>query len=204
MRRLRSGCGSRWVRGAGLAAALLCTAISGRAAAATRAGQLPNPEATASAVLNHVVDQLWARSDYYWHEGDYETTSRINRLVIRLDPQFTECLNTLAWLLRQGLDRPDEARALLHRGMRDNPGHYESFFDLGMLYFDQKEYPLAVHYFREATQREAPATAYHMLAHAYEKLGRTEDAKQAWRAAIAKFPNDGAARRNLERLEKPE
>ncbi|NLC58071.1 MAG: tetratricopeptide repeat protein [Armatimonadetes bacterium] len=188
----------RWTGWGVLAVLLLASARAGLAAPAA------DPEATATAILDRVVDDLWESSDHFWHRGDYETTSRINRLVVRLDPQFTECLNTLAWLLRQGLDRPKEAVALYHRGMRDNPDHYESFFDLGMLYFDGKQYALAAHYFREATQRKAPQTAYHMLAHAYEKLGRTEDAKQSWRTALEKFPNDAAARKNLERLEKTE
>ncbi|HOJ22846.1 MAG TPA: tetratricopeptide repeat protein [Armatimonadota bacterium] len=185
---------------AGLIATLVCTPVVTRPAHAAPA----DPEATATAVLDQVVDGLWERSDHFFHHGDYETTTRINRLVVRMDPHFVEGLNTLAWLLRQGLNRPQEALALHHRAIRDNPERWEAFFDLGMFHFDRKDYPLAAHYFRRSVELEAPAAKQHMLAHTYEKMGRTADALRAWRAIVEKFPDDQPARRNLERLEKEE
>lgn len=182
---------------AGLIAALVCVPGPAHSAAA-------DPEATATAVLDQVVEGLWERSDRFFHHGDYETTTRINRLVVRMDPHFVEGLNTLAWLLRQGLNRPQEALALHHRAIQDNPERWDAFFDLGLFYFDTKNYPLAVHYFRRSVELEAPAAKQHMLAHAYEKMGRKADALRAWRAIVEKFPGDEPARRNQERLEKEE
>ena len=187
---------------------------SGRSAvrpapAANRARPIPREpadpalraEATATAVLNHLVDQVWEHSDHYFHAGDYETTARMNRLVVRMDPQFVEAVNTLAWLLRQGLNRPQEALAIHHRGIQDNPDRWEVYVDLGQLHFDRKEYALAAHYLRLAAERDAPSVKQHMLPHAYLKMGRRAEAIQAWREIIAKFPDDQVARKNLEGLE---
>lgn len=181
----------------GLAAALVSVPAGAMPASA-------DAEAAATAVLDQVVDGLWERSDRFFHNGDYETASRINRLAVRLDPNFVEGINTLAWLLRQGLSRPKEALALHHRAVRDNPESWEAYFDLGMFHFDAKEYPLAAHYFRQSVERDAPAAKQHMLAHTYEKMDRRADALRTWRAIVEKFPGDLAARHNLQRLEKEE
>ena len=168
---------------AGLIAALVCVPGPAHSAAA-------DPEATATAVLDQVVEGLWERSDRFFHHGDYETTTRINRLVVRMDPHFVEGLNTLAWLLRQGLNRPQEALALHHRAIQDNPERWDAFFDLGLFYFDTKNYPLAVHYFRRSVE----------LAPLYKQLlGMPEKAaamRFAWRAIVEKS-GDEPARRNL-------
>lgn len=190
----------RWCVAAGVALLAQAPAFSAPAKGAPAA----DPEATATAVLDRVVADLWAHSDGYFHDGDYETASRVGRLCVRLDPNYIEAVTTVAWLLRQGLSRPEEAKAMLYRGIEANPGNYEVYFDLGMLYYDLKQYAQAERYVGEAVKHNAPPPVHHMLAHCYERLGRKADALRVWRATVEKFPKDMAARHNLQRMEKEE
>ncbi|HEX3000693.1 MAG TPA: tetratricopeptide repeat protein [Armatimonadota bacterium] len=181
--------------------AFLATIVLVFPALPTAAAPAHEADATATAVLDQLVGTLWEHSDDFFHNGDYETTTRVNRLALRLDPQFVDCLATTAWLLRAGLNRPQEALALYHRGMRDNPDNYECYSELGSFYFDQKQYPQAARYLREAVRRNPPAPVFHQLAHAYEKMNKTDEALAVWRAALEKFPADVIAQRQLQRFE---
>ena len=137
------------------------------------------------------------RSDRFFHHGDYETTTRINRLVVRMDPHFVEGLNTLAWLLRQGLNRP-RMRGPHHRGLSRTTRSVGRLFESGALLFDLKEFShWPCYYFTPERGAGALRPNATMLAHAYEEDGPQSRRLRAWRAIVEKFPGDEPARRNL-------
>lgn len=56
------------------------------------------------------------------------------RLAADTNPQMIETYAVGAYWLRTSLNKPQEAEAFLHEGLRNNPDNYELLFDLGRLY----------------------------------------------------------------------
>jgi tetratricopeptide (TPR) repeat protein len=148
-----------------------------------------------------VIDRLWNRGDWYWHEGRYEERVALDRLLIRMEPQFIEPYGTAGWLL-DSMGRDEEALALYRQATAAAPERWETHQDLGMYHFQHKEYPAAVAAFQRATRcAGAPVTAWKMLAHSYEDSGQVERSLAAWKAAARVAPEDPAVGYNLRRVE---
>ena len=151
-------------------------------------------------ILDDVVDRLWDRADWYWHEGRYEERVAVDRLIIRMEPGFIEPYGTAGWLL-ESLGRNQEALALYRQAVATVPNRWETHQDLAMYYYEQKDYPAAAREFGAATrQREAPTYVWKMLAHAYEHAGALEQAVATWEGVARMTPNDPAVGVNLRRV----
>src|SRR5438874_1961402 len=98
--------------------------------------------AQVDAILDDIVDRLWTRGDWYWHEGRYEERVALDRLVIRMEPRFAEAYGTAGWLL-ESLGRDQEALALYRQGVTAVPDRWETYQDLGMFLYQHKEYAAA-------------------------------------------------------------
>jgi tetratricopeptide (TPR) repeat protein len=162
------------------------------------------PKASATAqvqgVLDDVVDRLWNRSDWYWHEGRYEERVAVDRLILRIQPRFVEAYGTAGWLL-ESLGRDAEALDLYRQGVTIAPEQWDTHHDLAMYYYQHKDYESAADAFRGATQQSgAPPYVWKMLAHALERAGKLAEAVAAWEAAGRVAPNDGAVWSNLRRV----
>jgi len=190
------------------AAAALLLLIAGAAAAAPAARARPagarrgvKPAPQVEEILDDVVDRLWDRADWYWHEGRYEERVAIDRLIIRMEPQFIEPYGTAGWLL-ESLGRNQEALALYRQAVAAVPERWETHQDLGMFYYQLKDYPAAAGEFRAATQKPgAPSYVWKMLGHACEHAGDLEQAVAAWKGAARVAPNDPAIAVNLQRVQ---
>jgi len=153
-----------------------------------------------NAILGDVIDRLWSRGDWYWHEGRYEERVALDRLVIRMEPRFAEAYGTAGWLL-ESLGRGEEALALYRQGTTAVPDRWETHQDLGMYLYQHKQYAAAADAFKQATRRaEAPPYTWKMLAHAYERSGALQQAVAAWEEAGRAAPDDGAVAVNLQRV----
>ena len=177
------------------------TAASSGGGLSARSPRADKPTPQVEEILDDVVDRLWDRADWYWHEGRYEERVAIDRLIIRIEPQFIEPYGTAGWLL-ESLGRDPEALALYRQAVAAVPERWETHQDLGMFYYGHKKYPAAAAEFREATQKPgAPGYVWKMLAHASEHAGDLERAVAAWEGAARVTPNDPAVAVNLQRVQ---
>jgi tetratricopeptide (TPR) repeat protein len=155
----------------------------------------------AEAILDDIVGRIWDRADWYWHEGRYEERVALDRLVIRMEPRFIDPYGTAGWLL-ESLGRDAEALELYRQAVTVAPERWETHHDLGMYHYQHKDYPAAAAAFRRATQcAEPPAYVWKMLAHAYERSGRLDQAVATWEAAARVAPDDPAVEVNLRRVQ---
>jgi tetratricopeptide (TPR) repeat protein len=151
-------------------------------------------------VLDEVVDRLWTRADWYWHEGRYEERVAVDRMILTMQPRFVEAYGTAGWLL-ESLGRDNEALSLYRQAVAVAPERWDTHHDLAMYYYQHKEYAAAAAAFRGATQQSgAPPYVWKMLAHALERGGKLAEAVTAWEAAGRVAPNDGAVWSNLRRV----
>ncbi|HXG49285.1 MAG TPA: hypothetical protein VNO52_16800 [Methylomirabilota bacterium] len=61
------------------------------------------------------------------------------QLSARLDPQHIETYVVGAFWLRKALQRSHEAERLLREGLQANPGSHEILFELGRIYFEDRQ-----------------------------------------------------------------
>jgi tetratricopeptide (TPR) repeat protein len=147
-----------------------------------------------------LLDRLWARGDWYWHEGRYEERVALDLLIIRMEPRFYEAYSTAGWLL-ESLGRQEEALALYRQAVAAVPDRWETHFDLGYYHYQKKQYPAAAAAFRRATERKDVAPyVWKMLGHALERSGQLQEAVAAWETAGRVAPQDGVVATNLQRL----
>ena len=63
------------------------------------------------------------------------------RLSADLDPDNVQTYIVTAFWLRQRMNNPQEADAVLHEGLRNCPGSYEILFEMGRLYYESYHDP---------------------------------------------------------------
>jgi tetratricopeptide (TPR) repeat protein len=186
--------------GVSLAIGAAANASPARPARAARAAPSVRAPAQADAILDNVVDRIWERGDWYWHEGRYEERVALDRLVIRMDPHFIEPYSTAGWLL-ESLGRDQDALALYRQAVDVVPERWETHQDLAMYLYQHKEYAAAAEEFQRATEQpHPPVYVWKMLAHAYEHNGELEKAAAAWETAGRMAPEDPAVGVNLSRI----
>ncbi len=75
--------------------------------------------------------QLWAKSDEYFHDGEYLKSVNILRRVVELDPADIEAYSVAAWLIWSLGDEP-AGRRWLEQGLAANPDSWQAAHDLGL------------------------------------------------------------------------
>jgi hypothetical protein len=185
---------------------VLTLAVLAPVAAVARAQTAAAPPAATllqvDGITNRTIDKLWDRTDYYWHDGDYNRIVGLIRVVIEADPEFYEAYSVGAWLLWSMGDKPASNR-LLDLGVQKGKNKWMAQYNFGELLFVRREFKDAIPHLNFAIQHaNAPAQAWKMLAHSYEKTGDVKKSAELWRTVVKRFPNDQAGPSNLARVEK--
>ena len=150
-------------------------------------------------------------SDLYWiraiqHDGQERQSGRATprfalleplvNLAVTLDPQFNIAYRLGAILLAleppNGPGRPDQAIALLERGLRANPDRWQYAHDIGYIhYFDTGRFDEAARWFRRAAgMRGAPRWLDQLAATTLARGGDREGARQLLTALAATSDGD--------------
>lgn len=114
-----------------------------------------------------LADLYWTRAVQYFGRqklsgtGDYHDLGQLLRITTELDPQLLVAYRFGAIFLAEkppaGAGRPDEALALIRRGIAANPTYWRLWQDLGFIYYwDLKDYAQAASAF-EAGSRQPGA-----------------------------------------------
>jgi tetratricopeptide (TPR) repeat protein len=189
---------------AALAAAVFFAPFAAARAAEAAPAAAP-PAATVlqvDGITNQVTDKLWERTDHYWHDGDYNRIVSLLRVVVEADPTFDEAYSVGAWLLWSMGDKAAADRFLDH-GVKNGKNKWVAHYNFGELLFVRRQFQDAIPHLNASIQfYGAPAAAWKMLAHSYEKAGNLTKSVELWRTVVKKFPADAAAPRNLARVEK--
>ncbi|MCX6367728.1 MAG: hypothetical protein NTX57_13625 [Armatimonadetes bacterium] len=152
-------------------------------------------------MISGVVDKLWETNDTYFHDGDYVRCISLCRICVEVDPNFDEAYSSGGYLL-WSLGENASAEAFLEYGTRRSkkPGPLNS--EMGQQLFRTKNYAAALPYFQKAIKLGGvEVTTYTTLGHCYTRLNRFEDAVEAWKQVVAKFPSFLAGPKNLKDAE---
>jgi tetratricopeptide (TPR) repeat protein len=133
-------------------------------------------------------DLVWLRFIQYYGEHrmtdvKFEFLFHILDILTTLDSRFTYAYTLGALMLTHDAQRPDQARDLLKKGMRANPGDWRLPFIYGFInYAFLANYPVAHTYFRIASMKPgAPEMAKRWAAYVtYFKLGDLKSSLALW------------------------
>jgi tetratricopeptide (TPR) repeat protein len=153
-------------------------------------------------IVSGSVDELWNRTDYYWHRGDFPRIIALDRIIVEMDPGFMEPYSTGGWLMESAGDNTSAEKFYRLGAARNSDSSY-MYYQLGMFYFNTtKNYKGALEAAQIGTTKsDAGINDWRLLAHSYEKNGMLPECINTWQYIIKTFPDSGAARRNLERVQ---
>lgn len=154
-----------------------------------------------SYIVEKVVDYLWARSDVYWHKGEYEKVVKLNKMIVLLDPSFVEAYLTSSWLLESMGNEKEALQWLLSAETRCPC--WEVYQDLGMYYYKRKDYKEAEKHFEKAClQYSPPPYVWRMYAHSLKNQNKSQEAIKVLEEAVRRFPDDLVTKSLLDRFKK--
>ncbi len=144
-----------------------------------------------------IAGLLWVRTDSFFHEGNYDAILPMIRMITWLDPNWIDVYATGAWHLMYNFTDTDQRSdrrylpagiALLNEGIANNPRQYDVYKEKGWNNFDKiKNYDEAALALEAGLKNDPKADVTqvnHLLAHAYERAGKYDEAIAAWDEAI--------------------
>jgi spermidine synthase len=146
-------------------------------------GRLEDAVSAWRSVLSQSPEANYNIAEYYYNAGYADSAAAAYERAIDLDPNDTDSMNNLAWLLaEQGVDL-DKALTLASRAAQDSPSSHNSD-TLGWVYYKRGEFGEAARVLQKCigTWGENPECLYH-LGMAYAKQERRGPARDALRKA---------------------
>lgn len=124
----------------------------------------------------------------YQELGKNAEAERHYRQAIELAPDDPETYNTLGYFYAETGQKLDEALKLVQKAMAMKPDAGNIADSLGWVYYKQGNYRAAVEALQKAVQlmeKTPDPVVYDHLGDALAKLGRTEEARAAWKKSLA-------------------
>ena len=127
--------------------------------------------------LEAQVDQLFDQADDLMiNQKKYTEAMDIYTEILRLDADNIDAINSQAQCLKAtangNQNTINEVFALYQRAIKIDPEDFETNFNLGVLYFEQKkDQDKAIHHLKLAISEEDNATAQFNLAIIYDEKG---------------------------------
>jgi tetratricopeptide (TPR) repeat protein len=137
------------------------------------------------------------------------------RLSADLDPHRIDTYTVASFWLRTSLGKVKEAQEFLREGIRNNPGNYELWYELGSLYMDnlhdaekaRNAWELALRYWQQTESGKSEPDKLGLekivihLATLEEREGHFADAIKYYTMALQTSPNPDVVRRQIAELE---
>lgn len=134
-------------------------------------------------------------------QGRLDEAESLYRQVLESDPFQNDALRLLGIICRQR-GNLHAAREWLDLALEAHPGIPETYHDLGLVWFELRDYAKAIGCYQKAIElRFGFAEAHNNLGNAYYALGDAGNARSSYQAAIAHQPHLAEAHFNLGSLE---
>ncbi len=160
-----------------------------------------------------LVKQLVNRASAYMSYSLYDEAIRQYKKAIFFDKENSEIHTSLAYAYRNK-DDTVQAKLAYQKAIKLNPKNKLALLDLGMMYYMEKNYKVAIEYFNSIIelgpddQKEIALnlisfhrSALRMLAVCHKKLNNIVEAKMALQKLLRFYPDDQDAKKRLSELE---
>ena len=116
---------------------------------------------------------------------EYVLSDSLYQTALRLQPDDTNILNNFAYSLSVRGIRLEEALRMAIKALESEPENGAFLDTVGWIHFQKKEYEKALDYIQKSLSvRTGSAEVAEHLGDVYEKLGRMDEARRAWKSAL--------------------
>jgi tetratricopeptide (TPR) repeat protein len=148
----------------------------------------------------HDSDLLYGRAMLAERLGRLDVLERDLRRIIEVEPRNAQALNALGYTLADRTDRLEEAEALIRRALEISPDDFYILDSMGWVLHRRGRHEEALVYLRRAQALQPdPEVAAH-IAEVLWALGRREEARGVWEAALKASPANPIILETLNRL----
>lgn len=154
-------------------------------------------------IWSYAQDRMERQHDVWFDDGDFPATIQILRFEVQLSPHNYDTVTNLGWM-QENIQEWGDAEQTYVRYRMLNGEDPDGPLPLADYYFRRKNYTRIPDLLEPAITRTPPPhpNAFRILAHAYEKTGKLQDAERVWKQYVAIAPGDLTAKANLSKVEK--
>ncbi|HSI73066.1 MAG TPA: tetratricopeptide repeat protein [Fimbriimonas sp.] len=153
-----------------------------------------------AAIWSAAEDRIAQQTDVWFEDGEFPMVIQLLKVHNALDPHDYEVATNLGWML-ENVEEWDDAIETYSRYQSLNPQDPDKALPLANYWFMKRKYekipPLL-----DTISDKAHPNSFRILAHAYERTKRLQDAESVWKRYLALHPNDATAKVNLTRVQK--
>ena len=150
-------------------------------------------------IWSYVDNRLITQIDFWFSDGEFPRAIALVELQHAENPKDYDTLTNLGWML-SNVERYDDTEKLYKTYWEENPNDPESSYPLGEFYTIRRNFHRTIEIFEPALKNNPHANAYRLLAKAYEREKKYNDAIRVWTLQLKRWPDDGPAKANIERV----
>lgn len=142
------------------------------------------------------ADIAWFQTVQYYGkhrktDQDFHMMKHLASVIADLDPTFQGVFRFVGFSLGQEGHDMQAGLAVLKRAVAENPGNWQTWFDVGFLYFvSGRDYPHATYYLkRAAALPNSPAYVHRLAGWVAGKAGYTRTATAFWTEILLNTDN---------------
>lgn len=147
------------------------------------------------------TDLLYMRSLASDRLDRFDLVEQDLRRMLEINPQDSNALNSLGYMLTERTDRYAEAEDLIDQALQLDPENPAIIDSKGWVLFKLEQYDQALLWLQDALARYYDEEIIVHLAHTLVKLGRNEDAYNLFQEALRTSPNSQMLREAEETLD---
>jgi tetratricopeptide (TPR) repeat protein len=162
--------------------------------------QEPDPRRI-EAIWGYANQRLVEQSDVWFDDGEFPRTIQLLRIHHALEPADYEIVTNLGWLL-ESTEAHDEALATYVGFRKNRPEDPDAAYPEAYFYFSKRAFAKVPPLIEPTLAGRPHPNSFRILAHSYERLNLLKDSQRVWKMYLELMPDDGAAKVNLQRVER--
>lgn len=152
-------------------------------------------------IWSHADNRVSRQIDRWFKDGDYLRCIQGLRIRAEAAPSDYQTWTDLGWML-ENVQAYGEALSVYVRFRLGNPQDPDAPFPEASFYAQRRLWARVPPLLEPTLAAKPHPNTYRTLARAYEQQGMLTDSQRVWKALLARTPNDGAAKMNLDRVER--
>lgn len=117
--------------------------------------------------------------------------------LLKLDPQNSQSLNYLGYMLADRGEKLDYAHDLIKKALELSPENAAFIDSYGWVMYRLGKYDSAITYLERAVEKEKDPIIFDHLGDAYKAIGKIDDARRWWQKALELQPTNDSIREKL-------
>ena len=150
-------------------------------------------------IWNAVDDRVSRQIDVWFDGGDFPKSIHLLLFEATYWPHNYDVATNLGWML-ENVEEWDSALEVYKQYYKNNPQDKDRALAEADYFFRRKQYAKVPDLLEPVLKLNPHANNFRILAHAYERLNRFDDAKRVWQEYLDFVPDDASAKVNLARV----